>query len=134
MKDDEPSTSLISAEDEESDTSHEDIRARRSMLTSPSSESVDSDSYSSTNSWISGPLTKSNRTRPKRQRCPKRRRCRDAADDELSNIAYDRELSAAMADIAVDPDKEDSDMHSDEEDSDLSGDFENSDEYPEGPQ
>ena len=53
---------------------------------------------------------------------------------ELSNIAADGELSAAVASIAVDPDKEDSDMHPDEEDSDLFGDFENSDEYPEGPQ
>lgn len=127
MKDGAPSTSLTPAEDEKSDDSH-GVKHRRSMLTSPSDESVDSDSHSSTNSWISGPLTKSNRTRMKR------RRCRDTADDELSHIAADRELSAAMADIAVDPDKEDSDMHSDEEDSDLSGDFENSDEYPEGPQ
>ena len=122
MKDGEPSTSLTPAEDEKSDDSHDD-KHRRSMLTWPSDESVDSDSHSSRDSWITR-----NRTRMKR------RRCRDAADDELSNIAYDRELSAAMADIAVDPDKEDSDMHSDEEDSDLSGDFENSDEYPEGPQ
>ena len=93
MKDGESSPSLTSAEDE------------KSKSPSPSDEPADSDSHSS----------KSNRTRMKR------RRCRDAADDELSNIAADGVLAAAVASIAVDPDKEDSDMHPDEEDSDLFG-------------